>query len=236
MRLVAIVGACALAGCNDTIPGPLPPNTQLTLHFDSLSAQASAASQPNRVAALNLALRSLADGTLPGLLVFSTGPGGTDTVTFTTVTWSAATVLTVGQATTVTDSLLVLVGWRGANADSMLVVRSGDPALAPQVQSELSTLGLTATHLVTSDTTDTATSAALVGGNAVTVADSGAVEGDFGVSGTNCQFTTVSSVQNDKAASQCMRELVLWQFGLRFSPASRLRLQPGYSPGIVVAH
>jgi hypothetical protein len=239
MRLVAVVGVCALAGClHDDSTKILGPDTALALHFDSLSAQASASSQDNRVAALNLALRAIADGTLPGTLILSNGPDAKDTATFTTVSWTMASVVTnsSSQTDSVKDSLLVFVGWRGANADSMIVVRSGDPGLAPQVQSELSALGL-ANHLVDTSAADTLTSGALVAGNTVAVADSGSVEGDFGVFGAVCAFVTVSSIANDNVSGQqCNRELLLWQFGLRFSPSLRWSLPSGYSPGVVVVH
>jgi hypothetical protein len=234
MRLVAVAGVCALAGCLHDTAKILGPDTALAQHFDSLSAQANAASQTNRVAALDLALRAIADGAIPGTLIFSTGPTTKDTATYTTVSWSAATVVAKSTADSVTDSLMVLVGWRGANADTMVVVRSGDPTLAQQVRSELSTLSLSG-HLVTSVATDTLTSAALVMGNTVAVADSGSVEGDFGVSGATCEFFTATSVVNDNhSGQQCVRELLLWQFGVRFSPSTRLSLVPGYSPGVVV--
>jgi hypothetical protein len=238
MRLVAVFGVCALSGClHDDSAKVLGPDTAIALHFDSLSAQASASSQENRVAALNLALRAMADGTTPGLLILSNGLDAKDTATFTTVSWTMASVVTNSSAPdSVKDSLLVFVGWRGANADTMVVVRSGNPGLAPQVQSELAILGL-ANHLVTSDTTDTVTSGALVAGNTVAVADSGAIEGDFGVFGAVCEFVTVSSIANDNVSGQtCNRELLLWQFGLRFSPSVRWSLSSGYSPGVVVVH
>jgi hypothetical protein len=239
MRLVAVVGVCALAGClHDDSTKILGPDRPLALHFDSLSAQASASSQDNRVAALNLALRAIADGTLPGTLILSNGPGAKDTATFTTVTWTMASVLTnsTSQTDSVKDSLLVFVGWRGANADSMIVVRSGDPGLAPQVQSELSILGLT-NHLVDTSAADTLTSGALVAGNTVALADSGSVEGDFGAFGAVCAFVSVTAIANDDVSGQqCNRELLLWQFGLRFSPSLRWSLPPGYSPGVVVIH
>jgi hypothetical protein len=238
MRLVAVVGVCALAGClHDDSSKILGPDTALALHFDSLSAQAGASSQENRVAALNLALRAIADGTTPGTLILSNGPGAKDTATFTTVSWTMASVVTnAAQVDSVKDSLLVFVGWRGANADSMIVVRSGDPGLAPQVQSELRILGLTS-HLVDTISADTLTSGALVAGNTVAVADSGSIEGDFGVFGAVCAFVSVTAIANDDVSGQqCNRELLLWQFGLRFSPSLRWSLPSGYSPGVVVVH
>ncbi len=239
MRLVAVVGVCALAGClHDDSAKVLGPDTPLALHFDSLSAQASASSQANRVAALNLALRAIADGTTPGLLILSNGLGAKDTATYTTVSWTMANVAVnaTAQTDSVKDSLLVFVGWRGANADTMIVVRTGDPGIAPQVQSELAILGL-ANHLVDTSAADTVTSGALVAGNTVAVADSGSIEGDFGVFGAVCAFVTVSSIANDNVSGQmCNRELLLWQFGLRFSPSARWSLPSGYSPGVVVVH
>jgi len=238
MRLVAAVGVCALAGCLHDTTQILGADKALALHFDSLSAQASASSQGNRVAALNLALRAIADGTTPGTLILANGSGAKDTATFTTVSWTMARVVTNSstQTDSVTDSLLVFVGWRGANPDTMIVVRSGDPGLAPQVQSELSALGLS-NHLVDSSAADTVTSGALVAGNTVAVADSGSVEGDFGVFGAVCEFVTVTSIVNDNTSGQqCNRELLLWQFGLRFSPSVTWSLPQGYSPGVVVVH
>jgi len=239
MRLVAVVGVCALAGClHDDSAKVLGPDTPLALHFDSLSAQASASSQANRVAALNLALRAIADGTTPGLLILSNGLGAKDTATYTTVSWTMANVAVnaTAQTDSVKDSLLVFVGWRGANADTMIVVRTGDPGIAPQVQSELAILGL-ANHLVDTSAADTVTSGALVAGNTVAVADSGSIEGDFGVFGAVCAFVTVSSIANDNVSGQmCNRELLLWQFGLRFSPSARWSLPSGYSHGVVVVH
>jgi hypothetical protein len=238
MRLVALAMAGVLVGCLHDDTKILGADTPLALHFDSLSAQASASSQENRVAALNLALRAIADGTTPGTLILSNGLGAKDTATYTTVSWTMASVLlnSTTQTDSVKDSLLVFVGWRGVNADTMIVARTGDPGIAPQVQSELAILGL-ANHLVTSDTTDTVTSGALVGGNTVAVADSGSIEGDFGVFGAVCAFVTVSSIANDNVSGeQCNRELLLWQFGLRFSPSVRWSLPSGYSSGVVVVH
>ena len=227
----------AVAGCHDTIPAPSGPDVMLALHFDSLSAQANAASQTIRLAALDLALRALADGTIPSSLVFSTGSSPQDVGTYNTVTWSTANVKAGSVNDSVTDSLLVLVGWRDANADTMIVIRSGDVTLAQQVQAELSTLGLTS-HLVTSDKTDTVTSGALVTGNSVAVADSGSVEGDFGIFGASCLFVTVHSIANDNDGVQCNRELFLWNFALRFSPSVTWSLKgtTAYSPGVVVIH
>jgi hypothetical protein len=239
MRLVAVFGVCALSGClHDDSAKVLGPDTPLALHFDSLSAQASASSQENRVAALNLALRAIADGTTPGLLILSNGLGAKDTATFTTVSWTMASVVVNSSAPdSVTDSLLVFVGWRGANADTMVVVRSGDEGIAPQVQSELRTLGLTSHLVIPGAAADTATSGAFVTGNAVAVADSGSVEGDFGVFGAVCAFVSVTSIANDNVSGQqCNRELLLWQYGLRFSPSVRWSLPSGYSPGVVVVH
>ncbi|HTD59372.1 MAG TPA: hypothetical protein VK679_01915 [Gemmatimonadaceae bacterium] len=238
MRLVALAMAGVLVGCLHDDTKILGPDTALALHFDSLSAQASASSQENRVAALNLALRAIADGTTPGTLILSNGLDAKDTATYTTVSWTMASVLlnSTTQTDSVKDSLLVFVGWRGVNADTMIVARTGDPGIAPQVQSELAILGLT-NHLVTSDATDTVTSGALVAGNTVAVADSGSIEGDFGVFGAVCAFVTVSSIANDNVSGeQCNRELLLWQFGLRFSPSVRWSLPSGYSSGVVVVH
>lgn len=235
LRLLAFVGAAwALTACHDTISQPAGPDTALALHFDSLSAQANAASLPNRVAALDLILRALADGTLPGTLILSNGLGNKDTITYNTASWSVANVITKPGGDSVTDSLIVFLGWRGGNADTMVVLRSGDTKLAPQVESELSTLGLLA-HLAPSDTTDTLTSAGLVTGNAVAVADSGFVRGAFGVFGAPCKFVTVTSVTNDQAEKQCNRELLQWDFGVRFSPSARLGLTTqAFSPGVVL--
>ena len=234
LSLVALAGAAwAIAGCHDTLPPPAGPDVMLALHFDSLSAQANAASQPIRVAALDLALRALADGTIPSGLVLSTGSSAQDVRTYNTVTWSAATLAPGSQTGAVIDSLLVLVAWRNANADTMIVIRSGDLTLAPRVQAELSTLGLTS-HLVA----DTVTSGALVTGNTVAVADSGSVEGDFAIFGASCLFVTVHSIANDNDGTQCNRELFLWNFGLRFSPSVTWSLKgtTAYSAGVVVVH
>jgi hypothetical protein len=105
-------------------------------------------------------------------------------------------------------------------------VRAGDPTLAPQVESELATLGLAGS---------VATPAALVIGNTVTVADSGAIQGDYGFFGAVCAFVTVTSVTNDNG-DQCDREYFLWQFGLRFSPSVYWNLASSYSPGVVIVH
>lgn len=235
LSLVALAGAAlATAGCVDHITQPAGPNTSLALHFDSLSVQATAASQQNRAAALDLVLRSLADGAIPGTIILSTGTGAHDTATYNTATWSTATVVAKSTGDTVTDSLIVFVGWRGADADTMAILRVGDTKMAPQVQSELATLGLV-NHLVNSDTTDTATSAGFVTANTVAVADSGKIQGQFGIFGAACAFVSVSSLANDSSARQCNRELLVFDFGVRFSLANRLALSsPGYSPGVVV--
>ena len=240
LSLVALAGATwAVAGCHDTLPGPVGPDTAIALHFDSLSAQANAASQPNRLAALDLALRALADGTIPSTLILTTGTGAHDTATYTLVTWSLADLVQKATSDSVTDSLLVLVAWRNANADTMVVVRSGDVGVAPEIQGELATLGLTG-HL-TSGTADTLTSGALVTGNTVALADSGSVEGDFGIFGASCSFVSVSSIRND-SGTQCNREEFLWQWTLRFSPSvtwslsGSLGASPAYSPGVVIVH
>lgn len=235
LRLLALAGAgWAMVGCLDHITQPAGPNTSQAHHFDSLSAEATASQQLNRAAALDLVLRTLSDGGLPGTLILSTGPAKQDTATYNTLTWSMASLIAKPTGDSVTDSLVVFVGWRGADADTMAVLRVGDTKMAPQVQSELATLGLT-NHLVTSDTTDTLTSAAFVTGNTVAVADSGAIAGGFGVFGSPCVYVPVASVANDASAAQCNRELLLWQFGVRFSPSIFLGLTAAsYSPGVVV--
>jgi len=222
-----------MAGCLDHIStGPTGPVTAVAFHFDSLSAQASAATQENRVAALDLVLRALADGAIPGILILSTGSTGKDTATYNTVGWGAATVNASGDS--LTDSLMLFLGWRGANADTMVVIRSGDTRMSPQVQAELATLGLTS-RIATSDSTDSLTSAGFVIGNTVAVADSGVVASGFGVIGAACAFLTVASVTNDATAAACNRELYTWVFGLRFSPSTRLGLATqSFSPGVVV--
>lgn len=223
-----------MAGCLDHTTAPSGPNTALALHFDSLSAQATGASQANRAAALNLVLRTLADGGLPGLIILSTGPGKQDTATYNTITWSQASLLVKSTGDSVTDSLMVFIGWRGADADTMAVLRVGDTKMAQPVQSELATLGLVQ-RIATSDSTDTVTSAGLVIGNTVAVADSGSIKGNFGVFGSTCVFVTVNSIASDAGAAQCNRELLQWQFGVRFSPSVFLALPtPNFSPGVVV--
>jgi hypothetical protein len=231
LTLVALVGSFALAACHDNFPKIAGPDTALALHFDSLSAQANTASQANRVAALDLMLRALADGTVPSTLILSTGPTAHDTATYTTVSWSTANVKATSATTdSITDSLIVFVGWRGDNADTMVVLRSGNPKLAQQVQAELGTLGLS-----TGLASDTAVAGALVTANTVAVADSGSIEGDFGIFGAVCEFVSVSSIVNDHGV-QCNRELLQWQFGLRFSPAGRRGLRAAFSPGVVIVH
>lgn len=224
-----------MAACLDKAPTPAGPETTLALHFDSLSAQASAATQPNRVAALNLILRTVADGGIPGRLILSIGAGAHDTATYNTATWGAATLAASASAQdSLTDSLIVFLGWRGDNADTIVVLRNGDPRIVPQVGSELATLGLTS-RIATSDSTDSLTSAGFIVGNTVVVADSGAISGSFGIFGTACQFTTVSSIVNDASDHVCDRELFGWTFGVRFSPSTRLGLSTAsYSPGVVV--
>jgi hypothetical protein len=235
LSLIGLAGAAwAMAGCLDHTTGPSGPDTALALHFDSLSAEASAGSQENRVAALDLVLRSLADGAIPGTLILSTGPDAHDTATYNTATWSSATLKAVAGGDSVTDSLNVFLGWRGADADTMVVLRTGDTKLAPQVQSELARLGLT-NGLVTSDTTDTLTSGGFITGNTVAVADSGSIAEGSAIFGAACAFVSVSSLANDASAARCNRELLLWTFGVRFSPSVRLALTtPSYSPGVVV--
>lgn len=223
-----------MVGCVDHITQPSGPDTAAALHFDTLSAQATASDQLNRAAALDLVLRTLADGGIPGTLILSTGPTKQDTATYNTVTWSAADVVALATHDSVTDSLVVFIGWRGTNADTMAVLRVGDTKMAPQVQSELAKLGLT-NHLVTADTTDTLTSGAFVTGNTVAVADSGSIAGGFSFFGAPCVYVPVTSVVNDHSAAQCNRELLQWQFGVRFSPSVFLGLTPAsYSPGVVV--
>jgi hypothetical protein len=223
-----------MVGCLDHITQPSGPDTTLALHFDSLSAQASAATQENRVAALDLLLRALADGAIPGTIILSTGAGASDTATYSTATWGAANLVVRSTGDSVTDSLVVFLGWRGVNADTMVVIRSGDPTIAPQVESELATLGLTH-RIATSDSTDSLTSAGFVAGNVVAVADSGAISGGFGVFGAACAYVPVSSIANDATSAQCNRELFLWTFGVRFSLSTRLGLAtPSYSPGVAV--
>jgi hypothetical protein len=232
LSLVALAGAAwALAGCHDNTPVILGPDTAVALHFDSLSAQAHAASQPNRVAALDLALRALADGAIPSTLKISMGTTGNDTATYNTVSWSQATLKAIATGDSVTDSLLVFLGWRGANADTIVVARTGHSNLAPQVQAELATLGI-----ATALPTDSLASGALVIGNTVAVADSGSVEGDFGIFGAACRFIAVSSIANDNNGVQCNREIVFWQFALRFSPSNTWGLNAIGSQGVVIVH
>ena len=232
LSLVALAGAAwAFAGCHDNVPVTSGPDTALALHFDSLSAQANAASQPNRVAALNLALRALADGAIPSTLKISTGATAQDTATFNSVSWSQATLKAIATGDSVTDSLLVFLGWRGPNADTIVVARAGHSNLAPQVQAELATLGIAAAL-----PTDSLASGALVTGNTVALADSGKVEGDFGIFGARCTFIAVSSIANDNNGVQCNREIIFWEFALRFSPSTRWGLNATSSQGVVIVH
>ena len=231
LSLVALAGAAwTLAGCHDTTPTIPGPDTVLALHFDSLTAAAHIASQTNREAALDLALRALADGATPSAVLMLTGPTAQDTAVYNTVSWSQASVVVGATADSITDSLTVFVGWRGTNADTMVVLRTGHTKLAPQVQSELATLGI-----ATALPSDSLESGALVTGNTVAPADSGAVEGDFSVFGAPCQFVTVSSLVNDHAF-QCDRDLIIWKFTLRFSPSVKWGLNTTYSQGVVVVH
>jgi hypothetical protein len=216
-------------GCPNDTPVISGPDTALALHFDSLSAQAKAASQLNRVAALDLVLRALADGALPGTVIVSKGATPHDTATFGSVSWTQASVKTLATGDSVTDSLLVFLGWRGTNADTIVVARTGHPNLAPQVEAELATLGI-----ATALPTDSLVSGALVTGNTVTVADSGSVEGDFGVFGLPCRFISVSSIANDNSM-QCDREILFWEFALRFSP-STWGLNATSSQGVVIVN
>jgi hypothetical protein len=231
LSLVALAGAAwALAGCHDNAPVILGPDTALALHFDSLSAQASAASQPNRVAALDLTLRALADGAIPGTVIVSTGATAHDTATYNNVTWSQANLKAIATGDSVTDSLLVFLAWRGTNADTIVVVRTGHSNLAQQVQAELATLGI-----ATALPGDSLASGALVTGNTVAVADSGKVEGDFGIFGAPCKFVSVSSITNDTGV-QCNREIMFWEFALRFSPSNTWGLNATSSQGVVIVH
>jgi hypothetical protein len=231
LSLAGLFGAVALAACNDSIPLPSGPSKSLAAHFDTLSAQATAASQDNRAAALDLALHALADGGQPGSIKITTQQT-VDTATYTTIVWSEASVVALTNSDSVTDSLIVLVGWRGTNADSILVIRAGHPGLAVNIQGELATLGLT-----TGLTQDSLASAALVtGGNTVTLADSGVVNSTFGAAGSLCQFITVSSVTNDSNAADAGCEYVLIDLGfsLLFSPSDVWSLAAGASPGVVI--
>jgi hypothetical protein len=231
LSLAGVFGALALAACQDIVPAPSGANTGMAEHFDSLSAQASAASQDNRAAALDLALHALADGAKPGSMLITT-TAAIDTATYSTIVWSEASVIQQATSDSVTDSLVVLVGWRGTNADSILVIRAGHPGFAPTIQSELATLGLT-----TGLPQDSLASAALVtGGNTVTLADSGVVNAVFGVAGSSCAFITVTSISNDSNTSDagCDYVLIDWGFSLLFSPSEVWSLAAGASPGVVV--
>lgn len=231
LRLAVLAGLSAVAACNDKVPGPTGPNTSLAFHFDSLSSAATKASENNRATALNLALRVMADGGYPGLVKIADGTK-TDTATYETIAWSIASVVQKGTVDSVTDSLMVIVGWRGINADSLIVLRVGTTGLAPNVQNELATLGLTFNGL----SGDSLVSAALVtGNNTVTLADSGAVTAQYGVLGQNCEFITVTSIANDSGSgTSCQLVLIDWGFTLRFSPSSLWGVQAVASPGVVI--
>jgi hypothetical protein len=229
LRLAALASISAVAACHDTIPQPAGPDTPLALHFDTLAGQASAGSQASRSAALDLVLRTLADGADPTMVNLSTGTAG-DTSSFSTVTWSVATakVNAEGQDS-VTDSLMVFVAWRGLNPDTIVVGRLGDPTLAPQEQAELETLGI-----ATSVPADTGGGAgALVIGNAVSLANSSTITGGYEVLGGLCQYITVTSIANDEGTA-CSKEIFSWSFDLRFSSSNVWGLVAGVSQGVVI--
>jgi hypothetical protein len=235
LNLVVVAAGLALvAACHDTTIQPPGPDNTRVQHFDSLSAKAKAAGQTNRVAALNLTLRTLADGAIAGSNEIKTGSQANDFVIYRTAVWSLATEVVRQPADSITDSLMVFTSWSGANADTILVVRVGNPKLQQQVNAELATLGLTTTHL-TSDTVtaDTVTSAALVVGDVVFPADSGIISASYAVFGSACSFVTVQSVTND-SGTQCAREVFDWNFDLRFSPSVRWGLSQTTAAGIVI--
>jgi hypothetical protein len=243
MRRLNLVLAAAsvglVAACHDTTVQPTGPDHTKIQHFDSLSAQAKAAGQTNRVAALDLMLRTLADGGIVGSDQITTGAGAGNFLIYSSLAWSIATeVVKPGtNVDSVTDSLMVLTAWSGANADTMLVVRVGNPKLAQQVKTELATLGLTAAMpRFASDTVkgDTVSSAAIVVGNTVIPADSGGVSASYAIFGSGCVFVDVTSVQNDKG-TQCVRELFDFTFDLRFSPSISWGLMSN-APGVVIVH
>lgn len=233
MSLATVVAICVLAACHDTLPGPSGPNTTLAAHFDSLSAEATAASEPNRAAALDLGLHALADGGQAGSIRFTTGATAADTESYFTIVWSTANVHVAATGDSLTDSLMVLFAWHGTNADSILVVRVGHPSLATAgVQAELATLGLT-----TNLPQDTLGSAALItGGNNAAPADSGSTSAEFGALGSACTFITVASITNDNSAkgATCQYVLVEWAFTLRFSPSVLWSLGGGASAGVTL--
>ena len=231
MRRLSLAGVAALAACHDSTVSPSGPDRPLAAHLDSLSAQATSASQLNRAAALDLALRAIADGSLPGTLQITTSLTSAP-ASFTAVAWSEAHVILKNGVDSVADSLMVFVAWRGLTADSMLVIRAGHPGLAPNVQAELETLGLTGAL-----SGDSLASAALVSGNVVTLADSGTVNGLYGILGSLCSYITVSSIGNDSGSgSACQLALLDVAFALRFSPSTLWGLNAGASPGVVIVH
>jgi hypothetical protein len=225
----ALAGMAVLAACNDSTPTPSGPDTAEAFHFDSLAFEASSSSEQNRVAALDLALRALADGGTPGTLQLTTSQTSAPE-SFSAVAWSAANVVQTSTADSATDSVMVIVAWRDLNADSMLVIRTGHASLFPPVQSELATLGLTG--ILSGDSLQ---AAAIVSGNTVTLADSGLVNAQFGVLGAGCSFITVASVTNDSGSgANCDLALIDFAFALRFSPSALWGLNAGASPGVVI--
>jgi hypothetical protein len=232
LSLAGIAAVWALAACHDTLPGPSGPNHTLAAHFDSLSAQATAASQDNRAAALDLGLHAIADGGTPGSIRFTTGTAATDTAAYFTIVWSTAKIIQRPSGDTVTDSLLVLFAWRGTNADTILIVRAGHPGLATNIQSELATLGLT----IGLPQDSLASAVLITTGNTVAPADSGSTNAQFGVLGSPCSFIVVASVTNDSNSNGATCEYVLtdWAFTLRFSPSVLWSLAGGASPGVVL--
>jgi hypothetical protein len=229
LRLAGLLGAVAVGACVDSLPPASKPDTALALHFDTLTAEANSAGQPNRVAALDLTLRTLADGANPALVALTTG-SASDSAMYSSVVWSIATakVDAAGQDS-VTDSLMVFLAWRTSTPDTIVVARLGDLSLAtPEVEDELATLGLT-----TSMANNSGASGALVIGNTVSLADSGRVSGGYAVLGGLCQYVTVTSIANDYGTS-CNTELFDWSFSLRFSPSDVWGLSAGASQGIVI--
>jgi hypothetical protein len=223
------VGLAAAMACHTDIPSAPGVDAKAAAHFDSLVAQATAAGQPKRAAALQIALRSLADGANASALFQVTAGGHTDSAfTMGTITWSTATVrLLASGVDSVTDSLLVQTAWRGINADTIIVTRVGNAlALAGPIQPQLTTLGLSTTDSVKAVFVGSTDSAA--------VADSGTLSASFAILGTPCVYTTVQSTGNDSATQgTCDRVGTFWKFDLHFGP-TRFGVASGGSPGIVI--
>jgi hypothetical protein len=226
--LAGLAGISVLSACNDSLPPAPGPDTALAYHFDTLAAEASAASQLNRAAALDMALRAIADGAIPDTVRLLVG-SASDTVKYATVSWSIANAIVDASGDdSVADSLMVFLAWRTSSPDTIFVARVGDPTLSDLVQAELETLGLTVNMRG-----DSGASGALVTGNTVTLADSGNVAAGYDVAGEPCPFVNVSSVTNDDGTA-CSREIIDWSFTLRFSPSSVWSISAAASQGVVI--